>query len=275
LMEPSSLIPKRGRRRGQKKLEKDKNESGWNDSESLTIQNNSDYRTTGVRCTSTGYNLGSVKKISNNDSPYKWPQANAVTGRLGRMDGPSRGRRSMFESYNTGNRSKSPESTISVDSYALQIDERSVDLDNEIDFFNERKSPINHEWSPKSTARLTPNKSRLPVKETAEIGIQCEIPIPVPKPDTFDACTQCCNIEIKQTRPTKMLSIDLFERKPKKRKIESVPQATVAPVKRYDSSYDESEMAEPTNKELEREHSQSLDQRLRSIKKWMDNETHF
>ena len=99
----------------------------------------------------------------------------------------------------------SPESTVSADSYALQIDEDAFDELDEYgfgdDIFSETKTK-NYDQNTygRSSSRASSTSSRAQIvekkKETAEIGIQCEIPIPVPKPESFDACTQCCNIGI-------------------------------------------------------------------------------
>jgi len=99
-------------------------------------------------------------------------------------------------------------------------------------------------------------------KITADASVQCNIPIEPEKPKTFDACTQCCNIgkffmkltkyiffylEIVTRKPAKIMSLDNFERK-------KTP-AAIIPVQN---------------------NSSNLDDRLRSISKWMDtNEYSF
>ena len=75
-------------------------------------------------------------------------------------------------------------------------------------------------------------------------------------------------LEIKQSRPPTILSIDVIERKSKKLKSKEVPKAAVAPVKRNFLS--PSTITEPSTADLEREHNQTLDERLKSIKNWMN-----
>ena len=74
-------------------------------------------------------------------------------------------------------------SMISVDSHRLVIDE-------------ELSRPASRDpWAPPSSLFPRDYESReASEKETCEIGIQCELPIQVPKPASADAFTQCCNI---------------------------------------------------------------------------------
>ena len=76
-------------------------------------------------------------------------------------------------------------SMISVDSHRLVIDE-------------ELSRPASRDpWAPPSTLIPRDYESREQASEkveTCEIGIQCQLPIQVPKPASTDAFTQCCNI---------------------------------------------------------------------------------
>jgi len=123
----------------------------------------------------------------------------------------------------------------------LIIDEDSQDLFDD-DFsrygFNNGESPKKQKvWKEFGT------QSRV----TADASVQCNIPIELEKPKTFDACTQCCNIEIVTRKPAKIMSLDNLERK--KNATHLRPEPATIPIS----------------------NSTSLDDRLRSISKWMDN----
>lgn len=106
-------------------------------------------------------------------------------------------------------------------------------------------------WSPPPPTTTSSEKKKI----THEVAIQCELPIPVVKPASTDAFTQCCNIGfylvvliitkvliLALSQPANnrhMLSVDTFEKKIKQRR----------------------------HNEAKRD---GLDARLSQIKKWMD-----